>query len=186
MREQGKAAAWCGRLLLFAALIAGIVAMHTFGHPTDGHGGHETLTAAGHPAPEPMAMTGPMAVPVAAPMTVPMATHRADRPAAPLPARPIASSKATTTAAHPPTHPTALTVSDSASGGGAMDPGTVCRAVLSVWATALLVLLGVGLLLGQARTGVSAALRARLLRGLRPLPPPPRHKLLARLSVLRV
>ncbi|WP_367430873.1 hypothetical protein [Streptomyces celluloflavus] len=186
MREQGKAAAWCGRLLLFAALIAGIVTMHTFGHPTDGHGGHETLTAAGHPAPEPMAMTGPMAVPVAAPMTVPMAAHRADRPAAPLPAGPVAASKATTTAAHPPTHPTALAVSDAPGGDGAMDPGTVCRAVLSVWATALLVLLGVGLLLGQARTGVSAALRARLLRGLRPLPPPPRHKLLARLSVLRV
>ncbi|WP_411140573.1 hypothetical protein [Streptomyces sp. x-80] len=193
MCEQGKAAAWCGRLLLFAALIAGIVAMHTFGHPTDGHGGHETLTAAGRPAPEPRAMTGPMTAPV----PMPMAARPADRPAAPVPAGPVAASgplateatttpKPITTAAHPPAYPTALAVSDGVSGGGAMDPGTVCRAVLSVWATALLVLLGVGLLLGQAETGVSAALRARLLRGLRPLPPPPRHKLLARLSVLRV
>ncbi|PAU45951.1 hypothetical protein CK936_26680, partial [Streptomyces albireticuli] len=30
--------AWCGRLLLFAALLMGIVTMHTLGHPTSGHG----------------------------------------------------------------------------------------------------------------------------------------------------
>lgn len=30
--------AWCGRLLLFAALLFGIVTMHTLGHPTGGHG----------------------------------------------------------------------------------------------------------------------------------------------------
>lgn len=94
MREQGKAVARCGRLLLFTALIAGIVA---------------TMAA-----------------------------------------------------------------------------GTVCRAVLSVWALALLVLLGTGPLTGCRETGLLAALRARLLRGLWPISAPPRHTLLDRLSVLRV
>ncbi|QIK09073.1 hypothetical protein G7Z12_26670 [Streptomyces sp. ID38640] len=97
MREQGKAVARCGRLLLFTALIAGIVgtvAMHTF--------------------------------------------------------------------------------------------GTVCRAVLSVWELALLVLLGAGLLTGCRETGLLTALRARLPRGLWPISAPPRHTLLDRLSVLRV
>ncbi|MFG2842968.1 hypothetical protein ACGF12_07300 [Kitasatospora sp. NPDC048296] len=32
------------RLLLLAALLLGVVTMHTLGHPTGGHGGHE-----GHP-----------------------------------------------------------------------------------------------------------------------------------------
>ncbi|MFJ3954204.1 hypothetical protein SLV14_005676 [Streptomyces sp. Je 1-4] len=94
MREQGKAVARCGRLLLFTALIAGIVAMHTF--------------------------------------------------------------------------------------------GTVCRAVLSLWALALLALLGTGLLTGYRETGLLTALRARLPRGLWPISAPPRHTLLDRLSVLRV
>ncbi|MEV0371583.1 hypothetical protein AB0I10_17430 [Streptomyces sp. NPDC050636] len=148
-REQGKAAAWCGRLLLFAALIAGIVTMHTFGHPAGGHGGHATLSAHSMAAP-------------------PMAAHAtAGHPMA----------------AQPTDHPTADT-----DGGGAMDPGTVCRAVLSFWAPVLLVLLGAGVLLGQGgrHAGLLAALRALLLRGLRGKPPPPRRKALARLSVLRV
>ncbi|UKY49789.1 hypothetical protein [Streptomyces inhibens] len=42
MREQGKAAAWCGRLLLFTALIVGIVTTHTSGYPMTGHDGHDT------------------------------------------------------------------------------------------------------------------------------------------------
>ncbi|MCR8577292.1 hypothetical protein [Streptomyces sp. Isolate_219] len=107
MREQGKAVARCGRLLLFTALftaltsgIVGAVAMHAFGHPTGGH--------------------------------------------------------------------------------------SVCRAVLSLWALALLALLGTGLLTGYRETGLLAALRAGLLRGLWPISAPPRHTLLDRLSVLRV
>ncbi len=38
VRGRSRAAAWCGRLLLFAALIVGIVGMHTLGHPVGGHG----------------------------------------------------------------------------------------------------------------------------------------------------
>ncbi|MET9834039.1 hypothetical protein ABZ078_33165 [Streptomyces sp. NPDC006385] len=37
MNGQRKAAAWCGRLLLFAALVLGIVTMHILGHPAE-HG----------------------------------------------------------------------------------------------------------------------------------------------------
>ncbi|MEU8916733.1 hypothetical protein [Streptomyces nigrescens] len=68
----------------------------------------------------------------------------------------------------------------------ALIAGTVCRAALFVWALTLLVLLGTGLLAGYRETGLLAALRARLLRGLWPISAPPRHTLLDRLSVLRV
>jgi hypothetical protein len=149
--EQGRTAAWCGRLLLFAALIAGIVTMHTFGHPASGHGGHTTLTAAAH---------GPSAS-ASGPMDM---------------ARPAPEAAPRGPAAHP--------AADA--DGGAMDPGSVCRAVLSVWALALLVPLGAGTPAGCADAGLLAALRARMLRRPRPIPPPPRSELLARLSVLRV
>ncbi|MET7903586.1 hypothetical protein ABZS86_19860 [Streptomyces sp. NPDC005355] len=38
MRGQRRATAWCGRLLLCAALLFGIVTMHTLGHPSEGGG----------------------------------------------------------------------------------------------------------------------------------------------------
>lgn len=43
MRTSGDgrrrhATGWCGRLLLFTALLLGIVTMHTLGHPSSGHG----------------------------------------------------------------------------------------------------------------------------------------------------
>ncbi|MGY5129916.1 hypothetical protein [Streptomyces nigrescens] len=69
---------------------------------------------------------------------------------------------------------------------GALDPGTLCRAVLSVRTPALLVLLGTGLLTGYRETGLPAALRARPLRGPWPISAPPRTALLDRPSVLRV
>lgn len=182
MREQGEAAAWCGRLLLFAALAFGIVMMHTFGHPMAGHGGHDTLSArVARPAAQSPAGPSLMAQPLVA---------------QPLVAQPVAGTVARSVA-QPGDAPSAR-AGDSRTGGsrigetratapdGAMDPGSVCRAVLSVWALALLVLLGVGTLTGRRTSGLLAALRARLLRGLWPIPPPPRHKLLARLSVLRV
>ncbi|MFH8343499.1 hypothetical protein [Streptomyces sp. NPDC018045] len=147
VREQGKAAAWCGRLLLFAALLVGIVGMHTLGHPVGGHGAgpmpglHQESTARHH--------HGPAPAPAAAPALVP-----------------AGASSATADDHH------------------AMDPGAVCLAVLSL---CVLVLVRTGRLLGRQAADLLAAVRARLLRGLRPLPPPvPRHKHLARLSVLRV
>ncbi|TJZ55477.1 hypothetical protein FCH28_08960 [Streptomyces piniterrae] len=202
-REQGKAAAWCGRLLLFAALIAGIVTMHTFGHPAGGHGGHATLSAAApraaghamtHTPVRPMA-GGPVAGHATVLRSTPAHSTAAHSTAAhSTPGRPMAAhaGPAHPVAAHPmPAHPAAHPAHHHAAdsgGGGAMDPGAVCRAVLSYWAPALLVLLGAGVLLGWGGrlAGLLAALRALLLRGLRPIPPPPRRKALARLSVLRV
>ncbi|GHF32929.1 DUF6153 family protein [Streptomyces morookaense] len=134
MHGQHKAAAWCGRLLLFAALLLGIVTMHTLGHPA-GHGG-------GHPAPAAMAH----------------AHHDHDaHPSGP--------------EAHDPVH-------------GGMDPLSVCLAVLGTgWAAALLLSLTAFL---RGRSAAAAAVRAWFAPALWPIPPPPRHKALARLSVLRV
>lgn len=53
------ATAWCGRLLLFAALLLGIVTMHSFGHPA-AHG--DDLHA------PPAVVTGHVAGPAAAPL----------------------------------------------------------------------------------------------------------------------
>ncbi|MET8622798.1 hypothetical protein ABZW30_03370 [Kitasatospora sp. NPDC004669] len=39
-RPLGPSVRWALRLLLLAALLLGIVTMHTLGHPTGGHGGH--------------------------------------------------------------------------------------------------------------------------------------------------
>ncbi|MBB5118673.1 hypothetical protein [Streptomyces eurocidicus] len=63
-----------------------------------------------------------------------------------------------------------------------MDPMSVCLAVLGA---ALLTLLLTTAALRRRRTVLPVTARA-LLRALWPVPPPPRHKALARLSVLRV
>lgn len=135
MYGQRKAAARCGRLLLFAALLLGIVTMHTLGHP-DGHA----------PAHASMAMT---------------------QTAAPGPMTPAG------TAAAPAAH----------SEHGGMDPMSVCLAVLGAgWTAALLLSLAA---LGHPAGALFASVRAWCARALWPRPPP-RHKALARLSVLRV
>ncbi|WP_030670303.1 DUF6153 family protein [Streptomyces rimosus] len=143
-RGQGKAAAWCGRLLLFAALIVGIVGMHTLGHPVGGHG------------------TGAMP-----------SAHQEHAQPMPGPHQDHAAQELTVRASSP--------IADD---HHAMNPGAVCLAVLSLW---VLVLVRTGRLLGRRAADLLAAVRARLLRVLKPFPPPvPRHKHLARLSVLRV
>ncbi|MER0479481.1 hypothetical protein ABR737_14195 [Streptomyces sp. Edi2] len=40
MQEQGKTAAWCGRLLLFTARFDGLATLQTPGHPVTGNGGN--------------------------------------------------------------------------------------------------------------------------------------------------
>ncbi|MFC5799788.1 DUF6153 family protein [Streptomyces formicae] len=40
MSGQRRAAAWCGRVLLLAALLFGIVTMHTLGHPVEHNSSH--------------------------------------------------------------------------------------------------------------------------------------------------
>ncbi|MEU5425466.1 DUF6153 family protein [Streptomyces olivoreticuli] len=139
MDGQRKATAWCGRLLLFAALLLGIVTMHTLGHPT-GHG--ENRGTASH------AMAAMADDPAAAP-------HASDHHAA---------------SVHGESH--------------GMDPMSVCLAVLGSALLVLVLLLGAAAL--RRLAPVPAVVRARLLAALRPIPPPPRHKALARLSVLRV
>ncbi|MBH1933467.1 hypothetical protein I5Q34_04050 [Streptomyces sp. AV19] len=134
MRGRGKAGTWCGRLLLFAALLLGIVTMHTLGHPTGGHGAPAEPTVQAQP-------------------------HHATAP----PPSPSPSHE------HRP----------------ALDPMSVCLAVLGAGWTVVL-LLALRLLRRPAGAAVVAAVRARFAHALRPQPPPPRHKALARLSVLRV
>ncbi len=80
----GPPGPWALRLLLLAALLLGIVTMHTLGHPTGGHGGH-----AGHEAsaphevaarqlPEHHAATVPMTGTVAATIAEPAAADGMD------------------------------------------------------------------------------------------------------------
>ncbi|MEU2870418.1 hypothetical protein ABZ769_14610 [Streptomyces olivoreticuli] len=202
MDGQRKATAWCGRLLLFAALLLGIVTMHTLGHPT-GHG--ESRGTASHAMSHAAGASAHAIADSADSAGVPGAAHglrspdgMADFPGA---------ATADGTVAHPQAGPSALAAhamtgarghavhtvepaSDSSVAAGApsvrgdgrhgMDPMSVCLAVL-----------GAALLLAVARRGRTVPavdkVRTRLLRvGLWPIPPPPRHKALARLSVLRV
>ncbi|MEU1780693.1 MULTISPECIES: hypothetical protein [Streptomyces] len=154
MHGRRRVAAWCGRLLLFAALLLGIVTMHTLGHPRD-HGpaveaGTHAMAPGGH------AMTS--------------AGH----------AMPDAGGHTSVPAASTPHH----------GGHGGMDPLSVCLAVLGTGsATAFLLSLALAAFLRFFRdrpgTGPVAA-RAWFSRALWPVPPPPRQKALARLSVLRV
>ncbi|MEU7594034.1 hypothetical protein AB0B79_13510 [Streptomyces sp. NPDC039022] len=165
VRSRGKAAAWCGRLLLFAALIVGIVGMHTLGHPVGGHG------------------SGPRP---AAHQEQPVHEARQARQTQHLPpTQDLPRTRHLPQTQHLPQTPQQARLSSStADDHHAMNPGAVCLAVLSL---CVLVLVRTGRLLGRQATDLLAAVRARLLRGLRPLPPPvPRHKHLARLSVLRV
>ncbi|GGX72627.1 DUF6153 family protein [Streptomyces hiroshimensis] len=95
-----------------------------------------------------------------------------------------------TAGAHPQTHsapavsPTTSPVADDPLTAPGMDPMSVCLAVLGAALLALVLLLVTAALRRPA--AAVAAVRARLLRALWPIPPPPRHKSLARLSVLRV
>ncbi|WP_372407069.1 DUF6153 family protein [Streptomyces luteireticuli] len=145
MRGRGKAdGTWCGRLLLFAALLLGIVTMHTLGHPT----GHDAPTSPGHPA------------------------HSAH------------SARSVQAQAHPGT-PDGDRAAPPPHHRPGLDPMSVCLAVLGAGWTVVL-LLALRFLRRPAGAAVAAAVRARFAHALWPIPPPPRHKALARLSVLRV
>ncbi|MEU0721811.1 DUF6153 family protein [Streptomyces lavendulocolor] len=67
MSGQRRAPTWCGRLLMCAALLLGIVTMHTLGHPAEHGSSHmpgSTVAAASAPvdhAMEPSATEGPRA-----------------------------------------------------------------------------------------------------------------------------
>ncbi|MFD5436471.1 hypothetical protein ACFWJ4_30530 [Kitasatospora sp. NPDC127067] len=190
LRPFGPPVPWALRLLLLAALLLGVVTMHTLGHPGGGHGGsagqseHSGQSGAsghggqsGHGGREGAGMQAPVlphpsgAVhhgPAAEPAPVHLApVHPAADHLAPVHR---AASAVGTVGTHDPAAP------------GGMDPMAVCLAVLAGWT---LVLLLAGPLL--RRSGDAAAeVRARLLRALRALPPPGGGRiLLTRLSVLR-
>ncbi|MEU7042281.1 hypothetical protein AB0A77_14625 [Streptomyces varsoviensis] len=149
MYGRRGATAWCGRLLLFAALLLGIVTMHTLGHPAEHGAPAASAHSAGHRAPA-------------------VATEGHGSPGAAMADAPADAHSPTLAAV--PAH-------------GDMDPMSVCLAVLGVWVLGLLV----GLAARDRRAHATAAApRSRLPRALWPIPPPPRHKALARLSVLRV
>ncbi|MFG2646610.1 hypothetical protein [Streptomyces sp. NPDC048436] len=163
-----KSSANGGQLLLLAALLFGIVTMHTLGHPT-GHGGGTERAAGQHGMST--ADSGHARVPAA------MDAGAHVRPGAgqPLPGA-IPSS-------HARTAPAANVASASVPAGMAgMDPLSVCLAVLA--GLTLLLLLRAGLL-RPGGFAVPPRPLAPAADGLRPDPPPPRI-LLSHLSVLRI
>ncbi|MCX5302726.1 hypothetical protein OG304_04570 [Streptomyces sp. NBC_00160] len=140
MKEQRRATAWCGRLLLCAALLLGIVTMHSLGHPAENGSSHlpgNAVMAAALSSVE-HAM-GPTA-------SVEHQRHAPD----PL---------------------------------GGMDTLSVCLAVLSVWAIALLT---VGPLFQRTAAFAASAL-AHLPHAMWPMPPPRSARTrLAQLSLMRI
>ncbi|MCX4968955.1 hypothetical protein OHA98_30165 [Streptomyces sp. NBC_00654] len=158
MAGQGKRHATYGRLLLLAALLFGIVTMHTVGHPAE------------HAAPA-SGMTAAHEVPAGDPVA---------HPSTAAPAAGLAAS------AGGPVAPLAAALDAHSPDGGpmsGMDPLSVCLAVLGAWGLALLG----SWLLGLRALGrpLGAAAGERRLRALWP-DPPPRTSVLAQVSVLRI
>ncbi|MFE0178647.1 hypothetical protein ACFWZ2_40730 [Streptomyces sp. NPDC059002] len=145
-----------GQLLLLAALLFGIVTMHTLGHPS---GGHES---------------GPTGAATATGASAAMAHEMGAAPVAHGPGRGAdGDGDRVLRVASPVPEP---------HDGMAMDPLSVCLAVLGAFTLALLVRAG---LLRPGGTLARFPGPGRLLHALRPQPPPPRT-LLSRLSVLRI
>ncbi|MEU3963032.1 hypothetical protein AB0F42_25020 [Streptomyces buecherae] len=169
--QQRGGTAWGARLLLFTALLFGIVTMHTLGHPTE-HGG-----TSGH------------APPAAAPH--PGTAHAAHQPAAQAADHPALTSEDAPTPEVVRTSDDLLASGDAvglgdprrfgAPGHGGMDPLSVCLAVLAAWSVVLL-------LSAAARRRATARV-ARLGTAYAPAPwpaPPPRPAPPTRTTVLRL
>lgn len=174
------------QLLLLAALLFGIVTMHTLGHPT-GHSSspttrHSTSPAAGHssnPATDHSSIhtTG---------HSPSQPSHRS-HPSGPEQAATQHEMGASDPAAPPgmaevSNHARVATAVGSPAGMDGMDPLSVCLAVLAAFT---LILLLKASLLRPGGFAVPARPLARPLDGLRPDAPPPRI-LLCHLSVLRI
>ncbi|MFD4632712.1 hypothetical protein ACFVYR_13060 [Streptomyces sp. NPDC058284] len=185
-----------GQLLLLAALLFGIVTMHTLGHPSghppDRPSGHSSGRPSGHlrgghdggsavaSAPMGPAVSSVVSSTVSSPMssptrhdmgTAPAAAPHDVGPGALLPAEDRDAAVMEKSASAPEPH-----------GGMSMDPLSVCLAVLGAFTLLLLVRAG---LLRPGGTLAPLPAPWRLPHALRPNPPPPRI-LLARLSVLRI
>ncbi|MEV6755829.1 hypothetical protein [Streptomyces sp. NPDC051214] len=164
-------------LLLLAALLFGIVTMHTLGHPT-AHAsspttGHSTSAATDHSPNHP---SQPPSHHPSGPEQA-AAQHGMSASDAAPPGR--AEVTGPVRAATAVGAPAGMAGVDGVDG---MDPLSVCLAVLA--ALTLVLLLKAGLL-RPGGFAVPARPLARLLDGLRPNPPPPRI-LLSHLSVLRI
>ncbi|WP_411093864.1 hypothetical protein [Streptomyces sp. 021-3] len=157
--RTGTVAGRAGRLLLLAALLLGVLTMHTLGHPTGDHGGaHSGAHGAAHGP-------GTVAAAPAAPAGSGVAEHHS-------PAAGIAAGAVTGTP-------------DSSDPLPGTDPLSVCLAVLAALTLGLLVRAG-GLLWGGAAPGSAARVLLTGRRGAQwPIAPPTRLAL-ARLSVLRI
>lgn len=159
-----------GQLLLLAALLFGIVTMHTVGHPAE---------HAPSPPSVPVAAADSVAVAVPGPDARPVPVAAADSVAD---AMPVAVSGAVAEVASDGAHPSHPSPERSPMSG--MDPLSVCLAVLGAWGLALV---GAWLLLGLRADGrpLGTPVGAGLRRVLRPNPPPP-ISVLASVSVLRI
>lgn len=150
-----------GQLVLLAALLLGIVTMHTLGHPSGGHDGGTSTPAA---ASSPMGHDG-------ATMSAPYVMGAHDGSGSGEHGVRAVPEVAHRAAPAPEPHD-----------GMARDPLSVCLAVLGAFTLVLLVRAG---LLRPGGTLAHLPVPGRLPHTLRPNPPPPRIRL-ARLSVLRI
>lgn len=168
MKRRARPAAPWRRLLLLAALLLGIVTMHTLGHPAESHA-MEDGTAAHSVAPAAPAARAAHREPhhSAAPSAA-----RAEPALAPAPAPALAL------ASKPPPSP----VAEAPGPRTGMDPMAVCLAVL---AAVTLLLLGAGPAGSRDAAPLGGADRGARRSGWGPDPPSGRA-LLARLAVLRL
>ncbi|MGY1435307.1 hypothetical protein [Streptomyces reniochalinae] len=174
---------WCARALLLAALLLGLVTMHTLGHPSS-----EPASAAPAAPAASMALSGDVALmaPAEAP-TVPAAdalSSAQTEPGVGGVGGAHDSSVDHATYAAPP-QPGEQGTGHGDGHGTGMDPASVCLAVLGVWSAVALLGLLVALVPRRRGADLAAAYRTRLLPALWPLPPPRTAVRLARLSILR-
>ncbi|WP_405788678.1 hypothetical protein OG753_14470 [Streptomyces sp. NBC_00029] len=175
MTRSAQRAAPGARLLLLAALLLGIVTMHTLGHPAESHAredGSPAHSVASEKQPEPAAHGGARHIqaPEPAPAPAPQPVLEPVLEPAPEP-RPAAEGPSSTSSSWG--RPTPAT---------GMDPMSVCLAVLA-GLVVLLINAGRGGSRGAAPLGGAARIPGRSDSG--PDPPSPRE-LLTRLAVLRV
>ncbi|MET9547664.1 hypothetical protein ABZY36_20525 [Streptomyces sp. NPDC006627] len=150
-----------GQWLLLAALLLGIVTMHTLGHPSGEHASHAAVRGGGHGAEAMEHGVGHAAVSAPDPAPVPA-----------LALKPRSQSQSQSQPQSPSR--------DGAAGMG-MDPLSVCLAVLGAVTLVLLVRAG----LSRPGGTLARAPAAGRPSAPRPEAPPPRV-LLSRLSVLRI
>ncbi|MFD6970750.1 hypothetical protein [Streptomyces sp. NPDC059949] len=192
MTRSVQRAAQGPRLLLLAALLLGIVTMHTLGHPTESHAmedGAAARSVASAGSSDPAAQSGARHTP-ALPPSARAPEH--GRAAPHEPARGPVDEPVHDPVANPVDEPARAAAADAASPtasqwgspapGTGMDPMTVCLAVLT---GLVLLLLGGGLAGTRDTAPPGGASRTPGRSGGGPDPPSPRE-LLTRLAVLRI